>query len=123
MKLLKKKSRRRSNVVKSSEKRQVYSSPEKVIEIASNPPEPESTSMGIWFSMLQEEEKAGPQTSTKEADMSDSKIDGLDYGIPSDQEKVKSDGMKRNQRRMQLWKEVMLKFMIVYSPLNMFKQK
>ncbi|CAE5975413.1 unnamed protein product [Arabidopsis arenosa] len=91
MKLLKKKSRRRSNVVKSSEKRQVNSSPEKVIEIPSNPPEPESTSMGIWFSMLQEEEKDGPQTSTKEADMSDSKIDGLDYGVPSDQEEPKKD--------------------------------
>lgn len=35
--------------------------------------------------MLQEEEKTGPQTSTKEADMPDSKIDGLDYGVPSDQ--------------------------------------
>ncbi|CAE6230038.1 unnamed protein product [Arabidopsis arenosa] len=91
MKLLKKKSRRRSNVVKNSEKRQVNSSPEKVIEIPSNPPEPESTSMGIWFSMLQEEEKAGPQTSTKEADMPDSKIDGLDYGVPSDQEEPKKD--------------------------------
>ncbi|KAG7542419.1 hypothetical protein ISN45_Aa07g024070, partial [Arabidopsis thaliana x Arabidopsis arenosa] len=83
MKLLKKKSRRRSNVVKNSEKRQVNSSPEKVIEIPSNPPEPESTSM--------EEEKTGPQTSTKEADMPDSKIDGLDYGVPSDQEEPKKD--------------------------------
>ncbi|CAH8273169.1 unnamed protein product [Arabidopsis lyrata] len=91
MKLLKKKSRHRSNVVKNSEKRQVNSSPEKVIEIPSNPPEPESTSMGIWFSMLQEEGKAGPQTSTKEADMPDSKIDGLDYGVPSDQEEPKKD--------------------------------
>ncbi|KAG7544160.1 Ulp1 protease family C-terminal catalytic domain [Arabidopsis thaliana x Arabidopsis arenosa] len=44
--LLKKKTRRRAKVAKSSKKGEVNSSPEKGIEIPSPPPEPESTSQG-----------------------------------------------------------------------------
>ncbi|XP_002894339.2 uncharacterized protein LOC9330400 [Arabidopsis lyrata subsp. lyrata] len=46
MNLLKKKTRRRAKVAKSSEKGEANSSPEKGIEIPSPPPEPESTSQG-----------------------------------------------------------------------------
>ncbi|EFH55096.1 predicted protein [Arabidopsis lyrata subsp. lyrata] len=49
MNLLKKKTRRRAKVAKSSKKGEANSSPEKGIEIPSPPPEPESTSQGKYL--------------------------------------------------------------------------